>query len=109
VTWPTAASVVHSGGDVSLGLHVAAKAAGASSVRLPLSSVEPMYGLDPHVLVGKANPDPDHGRPTPPHWQRRSIFPPDHISLPVRLSCQHQHPHLGRSSWYGIGRLGRNA
>jgi hypothetical protein len=109
VTRPTAVGVVNSGRDVPLGLHVVVQAAGASSVRLPLSSVEPMYGLDPHVLVGKVNPDPDHGRPAPPHRQRRSIFPLDHISLPVRLPRQHQHPHLRRSSWDGTGRSGRNA
>jgi hypothetical protein len=92
VTRPTAASVVHSGGDVPLGLHVAAQAAGASNVRLPLSSVEPMYGLDPHVLVGKGNPDRDHGRPVPPHRHRRSIFLLDHISLLVRLSASPSPP-----------------
>jgi len=109
VTRPTAVGVVHSGGDVPLDLHVVVHAAGASSVRLPLSSVEPMYGLDPHVLVGKVNPDPDHGRLAPPHRQRRSIFPLDHISLPVRLPRQHHHPHLCRSSWDGTGQSGRNA
>src|SRR5579884_1193380 len=61
VTRRTAVGVVHSGGAVPLGLHMVIDAAGAFSVRLMLSSVEPMYGLD-HVLVGKVNPDPDHGR-----------------------------------------------
>jgi hypothetical protein len=109
VTRPTAVGAVHSCGDVPLDLHVVAQAADASSARLPLSSVEPRYGLDPHVLVGKVNPEPDHGCPAPPYRQRRSLFPLDHISLPVRLSRQHQHPHLRRSSWDGIGRSGRNA
>ena len=109
MTWPTAVGVVHSGGDVLLGLYVVVQAAGASSVRLPLSRVEPMYGLDSRVLVGKINPDLDHGRAVPPHRQRRRIFPLDHISLPLRLSHQHQHPHLRRSWWDGTGRSGRNA
>ena len=105
----TVVGVVHSGGDVPLGLHMLVQAAGASSVWLPLSSVEPKYGLDPHVLVGKINLDPDHERQALPHRQRRRIFPLDHISLPVRLSRQRQHPHLRRSSWDGTSRLGRNA
>ena len=109
MTRPMAVGVVHSGGDVPLNLHLVVHAAGVSSFRLPLSSVEPMYGLDPHALVGKVNPDPDHGRPVPPHRQSLSIFPLDHISLPVRLSRQHRHPHLRRSSWDGTGRLGTNA
>lgn len=81
VTWPRAVGVVRSGGDVPLGLHVVVHAAGASSVRLPLSSVEAMYGLDPHVLVGKVNPDPGHGRPAQPHRQSRSVFPLDRIGV----------------------------
>jgi hypothetical protein len=110
VTRPVAAGVVHSGGDVPLGLHVVAQAAGASSVRLPLSSVEPVYGLDPYVLAGKVNCDPDRGRPAPQHQRRRSIFPPEHISLPVRLPGQHLHPQLRRSSWDGpSGRSGSSA
>jgi hypothetical protein len=109
VTWPTAVGVVHSGGDVPVGLNVVGQAAGAFGVRLPLSSVAPMYGLDPHELVSKVNPVPDHGRLAQPHWQGRSIFPLDHISVPVRLSRQHLYLHLHRSSWYGISRVGRNA
>ena len=109
MTWPTALGVVHSGGDVLLDLYVVVQAAGACSVRLPLSSVEPMYGLDPHVLTGKVNPDPHHGRPVPPHQQSRSIFSLDHISLPVGLSRQHLHTHLRHSSWDGICGWGRNA
>jgi hypothetical protein len=109
VIHPTAVGVVHAGGGVLLGLYVVVQAAGASSVRLLLSSVEPMYGLDPHVLVDKVNPDLDHGRPVPPHRRRRRIFPLDHISLPARLFRQHQHLHLRCSSWGGAGRLGRNA
>ena len=109
MTWPTAVGVVHSGGDVLLGLYVVIQATGASSVRLPLSSVEPMYGLNLHVLVSRVNPDLHHGRAAPPHWQRRSVFPLDHISVPVRLSRRHLHLHLRRSSWDGIGRLGINA
>lgn len=109
MTRPTAVGVVHSGGDVPLDLHAVVQAARASSVRLPLSSVEPMYGLDPHVLVGKVNPEPDHGRPAPPHRQRRNLFPLDHISLLVRLSRQHLHPPLHCSSWDGAGRSVRNA
>lgn len=105
VTRPLADGVVQSGEDVPLDLYVVARAAGASSVQLTLSSVEPMYGLDPHVLVGKVNPDPDHGRPAPPHQRRQSILSPEQISFPG----QRLHPHLRRSSWDGIGRLGRNA
>lgn len=110
VTRPLAAGLSIRGGDVPLGLHVVAKAAGASSVRLPLGSVEPVYGLDPCVLAGKVNHYPDHGRSTPQHQRRRSILPPEHISLPVRLPGQHLHPQLRRSSWDGSsGRAGRNA
>jgi hypothetical protein len=110
VTRPLAASVVHSGGDVPLGVHVVAKTAGASSVRLPLSSVEPVYGLDLDALVGKVNHYPDRGRPAPQHQRRRSILPPEHISLPVRLPGQHLHPQLRRLSWDGPSdRAGRNA
>lgn len=53
MTRPFGCRLVHSGG-APLGLHVVSKAAGVSSVRLPLSSVEPVYGLDPDALVGKA-------------------------------------------------------
>jgi hypothetical protein len=110
VTRPLASGVVHSGGDVPLGLHVVAQAAGASSVRLPLGSVEPVHGLDPDALVGKVNHYPDHGRSAPQHQRRRSILPPEDISLPVRLPGQHLHPQLRRSSWDGSsGRAGRNA
>lgn len=110
MTRPLAAGVVHSGGDVPLGLHAVARAAGASSVRLPLSSVEPVYGLVPHVLVGKVNGYPDHGCPAPQHQRRRSALPSEHISLPVRLPGQHLHPQLRRSSWDGpSGRAGSNA
>jgi hypothetical protein len=99
----------HSGG-APLGLHVVAKAAGVPSVRLPLSSVEPVYGLDPHVLVGKVNHYPDHGRPSPQHQLRWSILPSEHTSLAVRLPGQHLYPQLRRSSWDGpSGRAGRNA
>jgi hypothetical protein len=101
VTRPLAAGVVHPGGDVPLGLRAVAQAAGASSVRLPLSSVEPVYGLDPHVLVGKANHYPNDGRPAPQHQRPRSTLPPEHISLPVRLPDQYLHPQLRRSSWDG--------
>jgi hypothetical protein len=102
--------LVHSAGDVPLDVHVVvAKAAGASSVRLPPSSVEPVYGLDPHVLEGKVNHYPDHGRLAPQHQRCRSILPPEHISWPVRLPGQHLHPQLRRSSWDGpSGRAGRN-
>jgi hypothetical protein len=109
VTRPFGCRLVRSGG-APLGLHVLAKAAGVSSVRLPLSSVEPVYGLDPHVLVGKVNHYPDHGRPSPQHQLRRSILPSEHTSLPVRLPGQHLHPQLRRSSWDGPSdRAGRNA
>jgi hypothetical protein len=102
--------LVHSAGDVPLGVHVVAKAAGASSVRLPLSSVEPVYGLEPHVLEGKVNHYPDHGRPATQHQRCRSLFLPEHISLPVRLPGQHLHPQLRRSSWDGPSdRGGRDA
>jgi hypothetical protein len=98
VTRPLASGVLHSGG-APLGLHVVSKAAGASSVRLPLSSVEPVYGLDPDALVGKVNRYPDRGHPAPQHQRLRSILPPEHINLSVRLLGQHLHPHLRRSSW----------
>ena len=110
MTRPLAAGVVHSSTDVPLGLHVVAQAAGASGVRLPLSSVEPVYGLAPHLRVGKATHYPDHGRPAQQHQRRRSILPPEHISLPVRLPGQHLHPQLRRSSWDGPSRrAGSNA
>jgi hypothetical protein len=109
VTRPLAAGIVRSGGDVPLGLPSVAKAADASRVRLPLSSVEPVYGLDPHV-VGKVNHYLDYGRPAPQHQRRRSALPPEHISLPVRLPGQHLHPQLRRSLWDGpSGRAGSNA
>jgi len=81
-----------------------------SSVRLPLSSVEQVYGLGPHVLVGKVNHYPGHGRRGPQHQPCWSIFPLEHISLPVRLPGQHLYPQLRRSPWDGSsGRAGRNA
>jgi hypothetical protein len=110
VTRPLAASVVYSGGDVPLGLHVVAQAAGAFSVRLLLSSVEPVYGLDPHVVVGRVNHCSDHGRPARPHQRRQSILPPKHLNVPVHLLGQHLHPQLRYSWWDGSsGRAGRNA
>ena len=112
VTRPLAAGIVHSGGDVPLGLPAVAQAADAFRVRLPLSSVEPVYGLDPRVWVGKVNHYLDHGRPTPQYQQRRSTLPPEHISWPVRLPGQHLHlhPQLCRSSWDGpASRAGSNA
>lgn len=110
MTRPLAAGIEHSGGDVPLGLPAVAHAADASRVRLPLSSVEPVYGLDPRVLVGKVNYYLDYGRPAPQHQRRRSALPPGHISLPVRLPGQHLHPRLRCSSWDGpFGRAGSNA
>jgi hypothetical protein len=109
VTRPFGCRLVHSG-KAPLGLHVVSKAAGVSSVRLPLSSVEPVYGLDPDALVGKVKRSPDCGRPAPQHQRLRSILPPEHISLPVRLPGQHLHPQLRRSSWDGpSGRAGKDA
>ena len=97
MTRPLAAGIEHSGGDVPLGLPAVAHAADASRVRLPLSTVEPVYGLDPRVLVGKVNRYRDYGRPAPQHQRPRSILPPEHISLPVRLPGQHLHPQLRRT------------
>lgn len=110
MTRPSASDIMHSRGDVPLSLHVVAQAVGASSVRLPLNSVEPVCGLDPDALVGKVNRSPDCGRLAPQHQRRRSILPPEHLSLPVRLPGQHLHPQLRRSSWDGpCGRAGRDA
>ena len=109
MTRPSDSGIMHSRGDVPLGLHEVAQAVGASSVRLPLNSVEPVYGLDPDVLVGKVKRSPDCGRPAPQHQRRRSILPPEHLSLPVRLPGQHLNPQLRRSSWDGpCGRAGSN-
>jgi hypothetical protein len=68
VTRPLVAGVVHTGGDVLLGLHAVAWAAGAPCVRLPLSSVERGYELNPYAPVVKINLYSDGGRrhaPTP--------------------------------------------
>ena len=97
VARPLVAGVVHIGVDVPLRLHAVDRATGAPSVRLPLSSVEPVYGLNPRVLV--ANHYPERGRPAPQPQRRRSALPLEHISLPVRLPGQHLHPQLGCSSW----------
>lgn len=110
MTRPLAVGIVHSGGGVPLCRPAVTQAADASRVRLPLSSVEPVHGLDPHVSVGKVNHYLDYGRPAPQHQRRRSALPPEHISLPVRLPGQHLHPQLRRSSWDGpSGRAGSNA
>lgn len=110
VTRSLAVGIVHSGGHVPLGLPAVAQAADAFRVRLPLSSVEPVYGLDSRVLVGKVNHYLDYGRPAPRHQRRRSALPPEHISLPVRLPGQYLHPQLRRLSWDGsFGRAGSNA
>jgi hypothetical protein len=111
VARPSAVGVVNTGVDVPLGLHEVARAAGAPSVRLPLSSVEPVYGQNPHVLAAaKFGRYPDRGRPAPHHQQRRSTLRPEHISLPVRLPGEHLHPQLRRSSWVGpSGRAGSSA
>ena len=107
---PLAAGVVHSGGDMPLGLQPVAQAVDAPSVRLPLSSVEPVYGLDLHVLVGKVNDYPNHGRPAPQHQRPRSTLPPEHISLPVRLPGQHLNPQLRRTPCGGpFGRAASSA
>lgn len=104
---PLVAGVVHICVDVPLRLHAVDRAAGAPSVQLPLSSVEPVYGLNPHGLVANHYPERDH--PTPQHQRRRSALPPEHISLPVRLPGQHLHPQLGCSSWDGpSGQAGSN-
>ena len=98
VAWPLVAGVVHICVDMPLRLHAVDRAAGAPSVRLPLRSVEPVYGLNPHGLV--ANHYPERGRPAP-QQRRRSALPPEYISLPVRLPRQYLHPQLGCSSWDG--------
>ena len=109
VTRQLAADIVHSRRDVPLGLPAVAQAADAPCVRLPLSSVEPVYGLDTHVLMARFNHYPDCGRPDSQHQRRRSALPPEHISLPVRLPGQYLHPQL-RRSWDGpSGRAGSNA
>ena len=106
----SAVGVVHAGVDVPLGLHAVARAAGAPCVRLPLSSVEPVYGRNPHVLVAEFNHDPDRGRPAPQDQQRWSTLRPERTSLPVRLPGEHMHPQLRRSSWDGpSGRGGSSA
>lgn len=95
---------------VPLGLHAVARAAGAPSVRLPLSSVEPVYGRNPHVLVAEFNHYSDRGHPASQHPQRRSTLQPEHILLPVRLPGQHLHPQLRRAPWDGLsGRAGSSA
>lgn len=110
MTGPSAAGIVRSGGDVPLGLPVVAQTADAFRVRLPLGSVEPVYGLDPRVLVGKVNHYLDYGRPAPQHRRCRSVLLSEHISLPVRLPGQHRHPQLWRSWWDSLsGRAGSNA
>ncbi len=98
---PLVVGVVHSSVDVPLGLHSVARAADAPNVRLPLSSVEPVYGLNPHVLVAKVNHYSDRGRPAPQDQRRRSTLHPERISLPVRLPGEHLHPQLRRPSWGG--------
>ncbi len=78
------------------------RAAGTASVRLPASSVEPVYGLSPTLLVAKSSgsyPDPD--RPAPRHEQHWTTFQYDRTRLPVRLPGQHLHPQLRRPSWEG--------
>ena len=85
VTRSLAAGIVYSGGDVPLGLPAVVQAAGASRVRLPLSSVEPVYGLDPHVLVGKVN-HYLYGQPA------RSISGAGALSRPSTLVCPFVYP-----------------
>lgn len=110
VTRPLAAGIVRSGGDVPLGFPALAQVADTFRVRLPLSSVELVYGLDRHVLVGKVNHCLDYGCPASQHQRHRSALPPGHFSLPVRLPGQHLHPQLRRSAWDGpSGRAGSNA
>jgi hypothetical protein len=110
VARPLVVGVVHTGVDVPLGLHAVARAACAPSVRLPLSSVESVYGLNPHVLVVKFNHFPDRDRPAPQHQRRRNTLHPERTCLPVRLLSQHLHPQLRRSSWDGpSGRAGNSA
>lgn len=71
-------------------------AAAVRSVRLPDSSVEPVYGLNPPVLLANLSDyHPDYGRPAPQH---RSTLQPDRISLPARSPGQHLHPQLRRPS-----------
>ncbi|MGH3857822.1 MAG: hypothetical protein ACRDR6_30910 [Pseudonocardiaceae bacterium] len=67
-------------------------AAGAGSVRLPASSVEPVYGLSPDVPV---------------ITQHGTALKPGRSRLPVRVPGQLLHPLLRRSSWDGrCGRAG---
>jgi hypothetical protein len=83
------------------------RAPGAPSVRLPLSSVEPTYGLNSHVLVTKVNHYPDRGRPAP---RDQHTLRPERTSLSVRLPGEHLHLQLRRSSWDGpSGRAGSSA
>jgi hypothetical protein len=111
VARPSAGSVVYTEVDVPLGLHAVARTAGAPSVRLSLSRVEPVYGLNSRVLAAaKFGRYPDRGRPAPQHQQRRRTLRPERTSLPVRLPGEHLHPQLWRSSGDGpSGRAGSSA
>jgi hypothetical protein len=107
---PLAIGVVYTGVDLRRGLHTVARAACEPCVGLPLSSVEPVYELNPHVLVAESNHYPDRGRPAPQHQLGRRTLQPEHISLPVRLPGQHLHPQLRRSPWDGVSdRAGSSA
>jgi hypothetical protein len=88
-------------------------AAGACSVRLPASSVEPVYGLSPDVQVANSR---DHysgvARPAPRHRRDGiTIVQLGRASLPVRVPGQHLlHARLRRSSRDGrCGRVGSSA
>jgi hypothetical protein len=108
VARPLVVGVVQTGVDVPVGLHAVAHAADAPSVRLPLSSVEPMYGLSSQVLVAESNQAPGRGRPVPQHQQRGSTLHPERTSLPVRLPGQYVHPQLRHPPW-PTGRAGSSA
>ena len=88
------------------------RAVGASDVRLPVSSVEPVVGLTCAVWVaGLCDHDTDQGRPTYQHQQRGSTLQPEGTSLPHRVTGTHMHPRLRRPpSWSGpSGRAGSQA
>jgi hypothetical protein len=107
---PLVVGIVHTGVDMPLGLHAVAQAVDVPSVRLPLSSVEPVYGLSPDVPVSRSDHYPDRGRPASRHEQHRGALQSEHISPPVRLPGQHPHPPLRRPPRDGLsGRAGSSA